>query len=72
MNVDPSAIDTKLIQSYATQAKSQNTIDYLLHIIPATVVGAFSEGEILQVLFISILFASRSTWPANAASRSCR
>ena len=57
MNVDPSAIDTKSIQSYATQAKSQNTVDYLLHIIPATVVGAFSEGEILQVLFISILFA---------------
>jgi len=57
INVDPSAIDTKSIQSYATQAKSQNTVDYLLHIIPATVVGAFSEGEILQVLFISILFA---------------
>src|SRR3954449_6304607 len=57
MNVDASAIDAKSIQSYATQAKSQNTIDYLLHIIPATVVGAFSEGEILQVLFISILFA---------------
>ena len=57
MNVDPSAINTKSIQSYATQAKSQNTVDYLLHIIPATVVGAFSEGEILQVLFISVLFA---------------
>jgi aerobic C4-dicarboxylate transport protein len=57
MNVDPSAIDTKSIQSYATQAKSQNTVDYLLHIIPATVVGAFSEGEILQVLFVSVLFA---------------
>jgi aerobic C4-dicarboxylate transport protein len=57
MNVDPSAIDTKSIQSYATQAKSQNTVDYLLHIIPATVVGAFSEGEILQVLLISVLFA---------------
>jgi len=57
MNVDPTAIDTKLIQSYAVQAKSQNTVDYLLHIIPATVVGAFSEGEILQVLFISVLFA---------------
>jgi aerobic C4-dicarboxylate transport protein len=57
MNVDPSAIDTKLIQNYASQAKSQNTVDYLLHIIPATVVGAFAEGEILQVLFISLLFA---------------
>jgi aerobic C4-dicarboxylate transport protein len=57
MNVDPSTLDAKSIQNYATQAKSQNTVDYLLHIIPATVVGAFSEGEILQVLFISILFA---------------
>ena len=57
MNVDPSAIDTKSIQNYATQAKSQNAVDYLLHIIPGTVVGAFAEGEILQVLFISILFA---------------
>src|SRR5262245_38456786 len=64
MNVDPSSLDTKSIQSYATQAKSQNTVDYLLHIIPATVVGAFSEGEILQV--------SRSTWRATAANRFCR
>jgi aerobic C4-dicarboxylate transport protein len=57
MNVDPSAIDTKSIQSYATQAKSQGTVDYLMHTIPSTVVGAFAEGEILQVLFISVLFA---------------
>ena len=57
INVDPGALDSKSVQNYATQAKSQNTVDYLLHIIPTTVVGAFSEGEILQVLFISILFA---------------
>src|SRR5258708_17659134 len=57
MNVDPSAIDTKSIQSYTTQAKSQSTVDYLLHIIPGTVVGAFADGEIRQVLFLSLLFA---------------
>jgi aerobic C4-dicarboxylate transport protein len=57
MNVDPSGIDTKSIQSYTTQANSQSTVDYLLHIIPGTVVGAFAEGEILQVLFLSLLFA---------------
>ena len=57
MNVDPSAIDTKLIRTTRPRPSHQNTVDYLLHIIPATVVGAFAEGEILQVLFISLLFA---------------
>src|SRR5262249_16091357 len=56
MNVDPRSLDAKSIQSYATQAKSQNTVDYLLYIIPATVVGAFSQAAILQVLFISVQF----------------
>src|SRR6202045_826503 len=41
LNVDPSAMDTKSIQRYATQGKSQSTVDYLLPIIAATVVGAF-------------------------------
>ena len=35
----------------------QSTVDFLLHIIPNTVVGAFAEGEILQVLFFAVLFA---------------
>ena len=39
------------------QGREQSTVDFLLHIIPATVVGAFAEGEILQVLFVAILFA---------------
>ncbi len=57
MNVDASALDTKAIASYAAKAKEQGIVDFLLHIIPATVVGAFAEGEILQVLFIAVLFA---------------
>jgi aerobic C4-dicarboxylate transport protein len=57
MNVDTSAIDTKSIQIYTTKAGQQSTVEFLLHIIPATVVGAFAEGEILQVLFFAILFA---------------
>jgi aerobic C4-dicarboxylate transport protein len=57
MNVDPRAIDTKSIQVYTTKAGQQSTVDFLMHIIPNTVVGAFAEGEILQVLFFAILFA---------------
>lgn len=57
MNVDPAALDTKSIASYAAKAQEQGTVAFLMHIIPATVVGAFAEGEILQVLFFAILFA---------------
>lgn len=57
MNVDANALDTKAIASYAAKAKEQGIVDFLLHIIPGTVVGAFAEGEILQVLFVAVLFA---------------
>src|SRR5689334_337127 len=57
MNVDVSTIDTKSILQYTTKAQQQSALDYITHIIPSTVVGAFSEGEIIQVLFFAILFA---------------
>jgi len=57
MNVDPATIDAKSIQQYVARAHEQSALDYLTHIIPATIVGAFAEGEILQVLFVSLLFA---------------
>ena len=57
MNIDPGAIDTKSIETYLTQSKDQSTIAFLLDIIPKTLVGAFAEGNILQVLFIALLFA---------------
>jgi aerobic C4-dicarboxylate transport protein len=57
MNIDPRTLDTKSIQIYTTKAGQESTIDFLMRIIPNTVVGAFAEGEILQVLFFAILFA---------------
>src|SRR5947199_3030261 len=57
MNVDTKTIDTKSIQVYTTKAGQQSTVEFLMNIIPNTVVGAFAEGEILQVLFFAILFA---------------
>jgi aerobic C4-dicarboxylate transport protein len=57
MNVDPRELDISGIETYTSQAGEQSTVEFLLHIIPATVVGAFAEGEILQVLFFAVLFA---------------
>src|SRR6266404_2554755 len=57
MNVDVKAIDTKSIQVYTTKAGQQSTIEFLMNIVPSTIVGAFAEGEILQILFFAILFA---------------
>lgn len=44
------------IQGYTQAAKQMSTVDFLLHVIPKTFVGAFAEGEILQVLLLAILF----------------
>ena len=62
MNIDPATLDTKAIATYTAQAGEQSTVEFLLHIIPATVVGAFADGEILQVLLIAILFAFSLHW----------
>jgi aerobic C4-dicarboxylate transport protein len=56
-NADLKTIDPKSIQAYTSKAGQQSTVDFLFHIVPNTVVGAFAEGEILQVLFFSVLFA---------------
>jgi len=56
MNVDPSTLDVSQIQTYTAQAKQQTVVEFFLHLIPSTFVGAFAEGETLQVLLVSILF----------------
>jgi aerobic C4-dicarboxylate transport protein len=56
MHVDPSTLDTKGIAAYTGPGKLQGTVDFLLAIIPTTVVDAFAKGEMLQVLLFSLLF----------------
>ncbi|TCO80221.1 aerobic C4-dicarboxylate transport protein [Plasticicumulans lactativorans] len=56
MNVDPSTLDTKAIAQYTGPGKMQTTTDFLLNIIPYSVVDAFAKGDMLQVLFFSLLF----------------
>ena len=55
-NVSAANLDAKAVADYAGQAKSQSITDFLLHIIPTTVVDAFAKGDILQVVFVAILF----------------
>jgi aerobic C4-dicarboxylate transport protein len=55
-NINPATLDARAVAEYAGQAKAQNVPDFLLHIIPSTVVDAFAKGDILQVLLVSVLF----------------
>ncbi|WP_437881324.1 dicarboxylate/amino acid:cation symporter [Pseudomonas sp. LRF_L74] len=56
MHVDPASLDTSGIAAYAAAGEKQSTIEFLMNVIPGTVVGAFASGDILQVLFFSVLF----------------
>ncbi len=55
-NVNPASLDARAVADYAGQAKAQSATDFLMHIIPTTVTDAFAKGDILQVVFVSILF----------------
>ena len=56
MNIDPASLDTKGIVAYTGPGKIGTTTEFLLNIIPNTVVDAFAKGEILQVLLFAVLF----------------
>lgn len=56
MNIDPASLDTKSIAAYTAPGKMQSTTDFLLNVIPSSVVDAFAKGEILQVLLFSVMF----------------
>lgn len=56
MNLDMSTLDASKVETYVGAAKKMTTVDFLMNIIPTSVFDAFAKGEILQVLFFSILF----------------
>jgi aerobic C4-dicarboxylate transport protein len=78
MHVDPATLDTKGIAGYVAPGKMTSTTDFLLNIIPNSVVDAFAKGEILQVLLFSVLFGfalqkfGASTTSSSTSSRSSR
>ena len=54
-NATPTAGDANAVAGYAGQAKAQTVTDFLLNIIPNSVIGAFAGGSILSVIFVSVL-----------------
>jgi aerobic C4-dicarboxylate transport protein len=55
-HANTATMDAKSVTKYTTAAQGMSTVDFLMHIIPKTFVSAFSEGEILQVLLLAVLF----------------
>jgi aerobic C4-dicarboxylate transport protein len=56
INADPATLDATAVKAYTSSAQQLNAADFVMNIIPTTVVDAFAKGEILQVLFFSVLF----------------
>jgi aerobic C4-dicarboxylate transport protein len=55
LKIDPSTLDANAVAAYASSSQHLTTVDFLMNVIPNTVVDAFAKGEILQVLLISVL-----------------
>jgi aerobic C4-dicarboxylate transport protein len=56
LNIDPATLDAGAVASYAQKAHDSTITGFLMNIIPATLASAFVDGDILQVLFIAVLF----------------
>lgn len=56
MHIDPATLETAAVDDYAAQAKDQTITNFLMGIIPETIIGAFADGNLLQVLFFAISF----------------
>src|SRR6266705_5144653 len=55
-NANPATLNAAAVTNYAGAAKTQTVTDFLMHILPSAVVDAFARGDILEVVFVSVLF----------------
>ncbi|HET7843401.1 MAG TPA: C4-dicarboxylate transporter DctA, partial [Xanthomonadales bacterium] len=56
VHADLATLDTSGVATYKQAAAAQSTTDFLLHIVPDSLLGAFVPGDLLQVLFVAVLF----------------
>jgi len=56
MNIDPATLDASAVSGYAAKAHESTLVGFLLGVIPHTLVSAFTDGNILQILLVAILF----------------
>ncbi|MGF6920041.1 C4-dicarboxylate transporter DctA [Paraburkholderia sp. 40] len=57
MNIDPSQIDAAAISTYTHAAQQHGMLDFFMSIVPNSIVGAFANGEMLPIIFFSVLLA---------------
>ncbi|MGF6291190.1 C4-dicarboxylate transporter DctA [Paraburkholderia youngii] len=57
MNIDPSQIDAAAISTYTHAAQQHGMLDFFMSIVPNSIVGAFAKGEMLPIIFFSVLLA---------------
>ncbi|MCK9381402.1 MAG: C4-dicarboxylate transporter DctA [Sulfuritalea sp.] len=67
MNISAASLDAGSVKGYIAQTQTQGVVPFLMNIIPGTVVGSLAEGNILQVLFLSVLFGAVLTALGKAA-----
>ena len=60
MNVDPATLDGKSISAYTSAAETQHAgaVDFIMNVIPKTVVGSFADGNVLQIILFAVLLGS--------------
>lgn len=56
LNIDPSTLQSTKVSEYVSKAQESSMIAFFMNIIPTTVLSPLTEGNILQVLFVSVLF----------------
>ncbi len=69
MNIDPAQLDASGVAQYKQAAEKQSTTDFVLNIIPQSFFAAFATGELLQVLFVAILFGIALTRMGEAGRK---
>jgi aerobic C4-dicarboxylate transport protein len=67
MNIDPASINASVVEPYVKHTAEVGFVPFLMNIIPQTFVGAFAEGNILQVLFISVMCGFALIWLGERA-----
>ncbi len=68
LNIDPASLDAGAVAQYASAAHDTSIVGFLSSIIPSTLVSAFADGNILQTLFVAILFGIAMAIVGDAAA----
>lgn len=69
MGIDPSSLDPEAVSGYQAKAAAGGIVAFLLDIIPKTFISAFTDGNLLQVLLVALLFGSALTHTGETGHR---